>query len=250
MTELPPLDGESASPSKQSEKDDLTTSTQNHETLQQERKELSVSTNGTDSFDLDNPYEYITKQLENLSICTKRKPDLSNMTIEQKMNAKTVVKAQLRAFDSTYESVHGSLPGKKDKEPLRPIYQLYRTLSQSIDKEKQTEKTTNTEKEGSVELTGSCEGNTGDSILATAVKNEVSKKPPLEDNPEYIELKKEKRRLQCLLHKYQEDFIVKYGRKVQYLQDREPVQEEYEAYKVLYLYTYFLQKKYTFCIIY
>lgn len=54
----------------------------------------------------------------------------------------------------------------------------------------------------------------------------------LEDNAEYIALKKEKRRLQCFLHQFQSEFISKNGRKVQYVQDRQPVQKEYDEYKV------------------
>ena len=46
-------------------------------------------------------------------------------------------------------------------------------------------------------------------------------------------MKKEKRKLQLKLHEYQNEFQKKHGRKVQYLEDRLPVQEEYERYKEL-----------------
>jgi hypothetical protein len=49
---------------------------------------------------------------------------------------------------------------------------------------------------------------------------------------EYKVLKKEKRQLQIMLHNYQEEFIKQNGRKVQYLEDRLPVQKEYDRYKV------------------
>lgn len=56
----------------------------------------------------------------------------------------------------------------------------------------------------------------------------------LEENFEYQALKKEKRQLQCYLHQYQADFIKKNGRRVQYFQDRAPVQTEYDRYRVCY----------------
>ena len=49
----------------------------------------------------------------------------------------------------------------------------------------------------------------------------------------YEELKKEKRTLQYSLHKYQQTFVQQYGRKVQFLEDRLPVQKEYARYKEL-----------------
>merc|ERR1711879_27033 len=55
----------------------------------------------------------------------------------------------------------------------------------------------------------------------------------LEANREYIHLKKEKKRLQRILTQYQTEFVQKNGRKVQYLEDRAPIQSEYDAYKEL-----------------
>jgi hypothetical protein len=45
-------------------------------------------------------------------------------------------------------------------------------------------------------------------------------------------MKREKRKLQLQLHQYQNEFVAQHGRKVQYLEDRLPVQKEYERYKV------------------
>ena len=53
----------------------------------------------------------------------------------------------------------------------------------------------------------------------------------LEFNKEYKSLKAEKRRLQIFLHEYQNDFTMKYGRKVQHKEDRYAVQDEYERYR-------------------
>jgi hypothetical protein len=56
---------------------------------------------------------------------------------------------------------------------------------------------------------------------------------PLEANEEYKKLKEEKRSLQRYLHQYQMNFIAKNRRRMQYLQDREPVKKEYNEYKVV-----------------
>eukprot|EP00026_Physarum_polycephalum_P020409 Phypoly_transcript_22971.p2 GENE.Phypoly_transcript_22971~~Phypoly_transcript_22971.p2 ORF type:complete len:120 (+),score=27.66 Phypoly_transcript_22971:131-490(+) len=49
----------------------------------------------------------------------------------------------------------------------------------------------------------------------------------------YKSLKTEKKQLQIMLHQYQNDFVKKHGRKVQFVEDREPVRVEYERYKDL-----------------
>ncbi|KAF2073654.1 hypothetical protein CYY_005039 [Polysphondylium violaceum] len=49
----------------------------------------------------------------------------------------------------------------------------------------------------------------------------------------YHLVKTEKRTLQIELHKYQSDFMKKHGRKLQFVEDREPVQVQYTKYKDL-----------------
>src|SRR3990167_1289442 len=61
---------------------------------------------------------------------------------------------------------------------------------------------------------------------------EIEIQGSLDENPEYLKIKREKRQLQCYLHQYQANFMKQHGRKVQYVQDREPVQGEYERYRV------------------
>ena len=182
-------------------------------------RDKTSTTDTEDDFDLTDPLKYITEKLEAAALCSSSTRNIVEMNIDQKIAEKAIVKAELRAFDVAYMRENGVAPGKSEKEPLRPIYQLYRNLSNSIEKEKKSTGLVSIVKVGSPQLILETEDSTGN----------VSS---LDDNAEYLELKKEKRRLQCLLHKYQEDFINKYGRNVQYLQDREPVQKEYEAYKV------------------
>jgi hypothetical protein len=55
---------------------------------------------------------------------------------------------------------------------------------------------------------------------------------PTMTEAKYEKLKREKRQLQVLLHNYQNEFIKAHGRKVQYPEDRLPVQREYERYRV------------------
>lgn len=55
---------------------------------------------------------------------------------------------------------------------------------------------------------------------------------PIENDPQYIELVKEKKALQKHLNQYETNFVNKTRRKVQYLQDREPMKSEFCRYKV------------------
>ena len=68
--------------------------------------------------------------------------------------------------------------------------------------------------------------------LSAVEAEEYTDTQSLGTNSEYIALKKEKKRLQCFLHQFQAEFITQHGRKVQYAQDRAPVQREYDEYKV------------------
>ncbi|EGC34418.1 hypothetical protein DICPUDRAFT_98229 [Dictyostelium purpureum] len=62
---------------------------------------------------------------------------------------------------------------------------------------------------------------------------DLSKLSTNELKERYIKVKGEKRTLQIDLHRYQSDFTKKHGRKVQFVEDRVPVQTEYEKYKEL-----------------
>ena len=46
-------------------------------------------------------------------------------------------------------------------------------------------------------------------------------------------LKKQKRELQCLLHRFQADFVKQHGRQVTSAEDKLPIQKEYEQYREL-----------------
>ena len=111
----------------------------------------------------------------------------------------------------------GKQPEKKDKEPMRALYQRYRDLNKGIEKYQKQKDTTATSQEieeKKLEL------------------KEIEVTGVLEENAEYMKIKREKRQLQCYLHQYQANFMKQHGRKVQYVQDREPVQNEYDRYRV------------------
>ena len=118
------------------------------------------------------------------------------------------------------------------------MYQRYRDLTKAIE-EKQKR---------------------GENKESHATSTETSKKEPtqsktgnlIEEN-EMIKLKNEKRQLQIYLHQYQANFIKQHGRRVQFVQDREPVQKEYDRYRVCFLIlpylTYTLEYLHTYFIL-
>jgi len=147
---------------------------------------------------LESPLEYATQIIVEMAAAAGRPMDISLMTPEQQREEKIAVKRQLRNFDLAFKSKFGHLPTKNDKEPLRPLYQRYRDLSK---------------------LTG---------------QTDTDVKPvPLEENLDYKLLKKEKRQLQLQLHQYQSDFLKNNGRPIKYVEDRVPVQKQYDRYKEL-----------------
>lgn len=152
------------------------------------------------NFDLLHPLQHAMSALSADRLKDNRPANVSAMSPAQIKAEKSSVKRILRNFDIAFKEKNGSLPTKADKEPLRPLYQQYRDLNQAIEHM----------------------GSTTPSGTSKAVVDEQQKA-----------LKKEKRQLQLFLHKYQEEFIARNGRKVQYLEDRLPVQREYDRYKEL-----------------
>jgi len=155
-------------------------------------------------YDLARPLAYASRQLERMRTSANRPADVDHMSNVQLREEKAAVKRVLRNFDIAFKSLNGVSPNKQEKEPLRPLYDRYRSLSKLV------------------EQLGA-ESSSSKEAAAEEQKEELS----------YEELKKEKRSLQYRLHQYQQTFEQRYGRKVQFLEDRLPVQREYSRYKEL-----------------
>lgn len=187
-------------------------------------------------FDLSCPLEFITKQMQIALASDAPWPSQSirDMSLVQRIEEKALVKGHLRAFDNAYKEAHGFLPGKDAKEPLRTVYKRYRDLTRSIEIEK---------REGPPRAQTPRGQSTRSSLPEVERPTRKKKKPrgesklppkpSLDSSAEYKALKKQKRELQCLLHRFQEDFVAQHGRKVQHAEDRAPIQKEYDTYRDL-----------------
>jgi len=189
-------------------------------------------------FDLSQPLEFITQQMQISLGSSDPWPSqaIREMSLVQRIEEKALVKGHLRAFDNAYKEANGFLPGKEAKEPLRTVYKRYRDLTRSIEIEK---------REGPPRAQTPRGQSTRPSLPEMAEmyrparkkkksrESKASPKSGLQNNAEYKALKKQKRELQCLLHRFQEDFVMEHGRKVQHAEDRAPIQKEYDAYRDL-----------------
>ncbi len=142
-------------------------------------------------------------------------------------------------------------PEKADKEPMRLLYQRYKEVKLALDRKKQedssTPRTPETRKRLSEYSTTEFICYCAKLCLDVPTKNSRSRFSPqspeehtvlstvatLETDSHYVALRAEKKRLQVVLHNYQNQFLQQHGRKVQSKVDREPLQREYQRYKVL-----------------
>ncbi|GAM18680.1 hypothetical protein SAMD00019534_018550 [Acytostelium subglobosum LB1] len=202
-----------------------------------------------------------------------RPSDLQLMSALELCDEKSSIKKELREFDLGFKRQNGHLPKKNDKEIMRPLYQRYREVKAMIDQlptspksahhhlskstsnndpnnstspspSPTTTTTTNNNSNNnkidqSSPMSLSTSGNNSAAAAAAAAANEREIEESLRQlSPNVLQerqsrLKHEKRTLQMDLHRYQTDFTKKHGRRVQFLDDRLPVQKEYERYKHL-----------------
>lgn len=132
---------------------------------------------------------------------------------QQQESLRVRIKQELKKFDSDFRNTFGRLPSKTDKEPLKPLYALYKGLrdsnngSLSVATNTTTATTTNTK--------------TG----ATAAKTLQDLKSEME------RLKQKKTKLRSLLETYQDRFLRENHRKVLYHKDLLPIETEFLEYK-------------------
>eukprot|EP01006_Ploeotia_vitrea_P041954 TRINITY_DN66588_c5_g1_i1.p1 TRINITY_DN66588_c5_g1~~TRINITY_DN66588_c5_g1_i1.p1 ORF type:complete len:1131 (+),score=176.87 TRINITY_DN66588_c5_g1_i1:475-3393(+) len=88
--------------------------------------------------DLDCAYQCLLKRLARRRTKSKRPKDVSAMTLDQLREEKRSIKLELKNFDSTFAQQRGKPAEKKDKEPLRDIYGLYKSIKKHIQARERT----------------------------------------------------------------------------------------------------------------
>ena len=130
---------------------------------------------------------------------------LDGKSLDDLTAEKAKVKAELIFYDTSFYKFVGRFPSEKEREQMKRCYLYYNKLKYYI--AKYPERTKKTDDIFSEEL--------------TELKNEYSK------------LNSRKEELQKFLLSYENDFSQKYGRKIQYQKDLQPISREYGEYKEL-----------------
>mmetsp|Transcript_29060 Transcript_29060/g.70885 ORF Transcript_29060/g.70885 Transcript_29060/m.70885 type:complete len:407 (-) Transcript_29060:224-1444(-) len=138
--------------------------------------------------------ETIRKQRQSYN----RPQDIHKMTVEQLHEDKAFLKRLLNGLDKAFKHKNGRLPTKQEKEIYRPIYEEYRAIKEKINSE-------------------TLKKSTSTSLSEMTIQR----------------LKAEKRALQIQLNKFEKQFRMRHGRKIQYQRDITPVKAEFERYMQL-----------------
>jgi len=122
-----------------------------------------------------------------------RPEDINLMTVEQLHDDKAFLKRLLNGLDKAFKHKNGRLPTKQEKEVYRPIYEEYRAIK--------------------------------DNISSATLRNQQKN-----TSITLAQIKAEKRILQIRLNKFERQFRMKHGRKIQYQRDIVPVKGEFDRY--------------------
>eukprot|EP01119_Soliformovum_irregulare_P024041 TRINITY_DN8538_c0_g1_i1.p1 TRINITY_DN8538_c0_g1~~TRINITY_DN8538_c0_g1_i1.p1 ORF type:complete len:582 (+),score=81.17 TRINITY_DN8538_c0_g1_i1:51-1796(+) len=166
--------------------------------------------------------------------------DLHTLTHQQLQAEKLALKTELKSFDIEFLQQHGHMPEKADKEPLRVLYQRYRQVKMLLEAsgENDPRETSPVIHKGGARLSHSPpqeerEGGLSRRDRSKETRQERRSPSPSPMQQDHAALKAEKRKLQLRLHEFQNEFVVKHGRKVSSREDRLPIQQEYERYRQL-----------------
>eukprot|EP01001_Neometanema_parovale_P011908 NODE_816_length_2066_cov_73.387545_g776_i0.p1 GENE.NODE_816_length_2066_cov_73.387545_g776_i0~~NODE_816_length_2066_cov_73.387545_g776_i0.p1 ORF type:complete len:656 (+),score=106.72 NODE_816_length_2066_cov_73.387545_g776_i0:61-1968(+) len=200
-------------------------------------KQLTKELNDDIPVDLDQPYVSVLQRLARRRTRSRRPTNVSDMTKEQMREEKRSIKMELKNFDTLFIAKHRRVPEKKDKEPLREVYALYKSIKHAIEDTHQP--TTSVQPPAAA---------TAGPVFVAAPKPSIPQPqvvtaaaPPaavplsaanLTDH-ELHALKQEKRDLKKKLCSYQARFKETFDREVTTKKDREPMAAEYERYREL-----------------
>eukprot|EP01028_Stygiella_incarcerata_P002491 TRINITY_DN1468_c1_g2_i3.p1 TRINITY_DN1468_c1_g2~~TRINITY_DN1468_c1_g2_i3.p1 ORF type:complete len:855 (-),score=237.84 TRINITY_DN1468_c1_g2_i3:167-2731(-) len=82
---------------------------------------------------IETPLEFCMYHLQMIEAREKWPADPDAMTMRQIQSKKSTIKKLLRQYDKEFERLHGREPRKAEKEPLRKLYQIYKTLRSRIE---------------------------------------------------------------------------------------------------------------------
>eukprot|EP01114_Cavostelium_apophysatum_P000342 TRINITY_DN10324_c0_g1_i1.p1 TRINITY_DN10324_c0_g1~~TRINITY_DN10324_c0_g1_i1.p1 ORF type:complete len:652 (+),score=107.70 TRINITY_DN10324_c0_g1_i1:201-2156(+) len=188
-----------------------------------------------------------------------RPSDLSAMNAAQLKQEKDAIKRELKLIDVQFQKANGYPPEKSDKEPLRVLYTRYRELKYYLEQPEEQDSngdyevtavfqdtrkrahsteapdSTKSYRRGSdaMEVDSPNHSNLKSVGQTRSSKPTKSHSQDGDSDYQFKLLKNEKRRLQVLLHDYQQSFVSENRRPVQTKEDRAPVQKQYERYREL-----------------
>eukprot|EP00986_Skeletonema_menzelii_P004947 scaffold1737_cov131-Skeletonema_menzelii.AAC.1 len=181
-------------------------------------------------------------------------PDVTVMSLAELQQRKRELKQQLKQYDMNFHAQHGRMPEKREKEPIRHLYESYNTYKNQISTIEKGEaqpgpgtaafrgadvSPSNSPSASPTFNSGSVTPPQGDSHFkkATDLSEESSKS---EDDVEsgtgsssqdLASLKAEKATLHQMLRSYEKDFFKEHKRQVSSFADIRPVAGQYRRYK-------------------
>ncbi|PRP81374.1 hypothetical protein PROFUN_11061 [Planoprotostelium fungivorum] len=176
--------------------------------------------------------EMALERLERLRRTAGRPPDLESMKPHELRDELSAINRELRLYESYFEQQNGTLPTHDDWSKLSLL------VNRSGDCAVQ----------GLIELSNREDREDSDAEDTESEEKTAEFVEPLSplNDPKFRQLKLEKRRIQMFLHKYQNEFETKNGRKMSTREDRAPIQVEYDRYKQgfhkMHLYSLTLQR--------
>lgn len=183
-------------------------------------------------------------------------PDVSIMSLAELHQRKRELKQQLKTYDMNFHAQHGRMPEKREKEPIRHLYESYNAYKNQISTIEKGDAqpgpgtaafraVTDTPTEVSPKAI-SPTYNSGVSSPSQGhfkrssggSENTEANGSPEEENPspevssqDLASLKKEKATLHQMLRSYEKDFFKQHKRQVSSFADIRPVAAQYRRYK-------------------
>jgi len=183
-------------------------------------------------------------------------PDVTVMSLAELQQRKRELKQQLKQYDMNFHAQHGRMPEKREKEPIRHLYESYNTYKNQISTIEKGEalpgpgtaafrgadvSPSNSPSASPTFISGSLTPPPSDSYFKKATDlSEESTPSKSEDEVEsgtagssqdLAALKAEKATLHQMLRSYEKDFFKEHKRQVSSFADIRPVASQYRRYK-------------------
>ena len=122
---------------------------------------------------------------------------IETMSVDGLANEKKKVKNELKSYDNDFSLNFKRQPNHDEKEPLRPLYVYYKKLKESLTKRG------------------------GEEMSQEKIENMIAN------------IKRERRELREQIESYQRDFEQNNNRRIRYVRDIAPIDNQYRRYKEL-----------------